>query len=220
MYRNKILERKIQDCQLLSRIDLRREKLTDSDIEFVIQEGIINKQCTMLWLLDNQLTSHSISILASIFYTNTTLEGLSLCQNNITDADLLYLTKSLSNRKCKLNRLALTSNQITDQGVQYLVEMLETNQSLTQLWLGSNQITDYGVQLLMDVLTTHNRTLRILSLSKNQLISDLCIDFILHMLEHNQILQMISLLNCNLSETSQIQLQEAAKIRLGFNFDF
>lgn len=219
VHRNKILERKIHDCKSSSRIDLRKEKLTDADIEIVIREAIINKQCTMLWLVDNQLSSHSISTLASIFNTNTTLEGLSLCQNNITDADLLHLTKSLSNSNAKLNRLALTSNHITDQGVQYLVEMLETNRSLTQLWLGSNQITDYGVQLLMNVLTTHNETLHILSLSWNQLISDLCVDFILHMLEHNRALRMISLLNCQLSKTSKTQLLEAAKTRLGFYFE-
>jgi Ran GTPase-activating protein (RanGAP) involved in mRNA processing and transport len=219
VYQNEILERKIKTCQSCSRIDLRKEKLTDSDIEIIIQEAIINKQCTMLWLKDNQISSQGVSMLASALANNTTLEGLSLCNNNITDDDLLHLTKQLTDNKSKLNRLALTSNEITDEGAQYLAEMLKTNQTLTQLWLGFNQITDCGLKLLMNVLASHNRTLHVLSLSSNELITDASVDFVINMLEYNYTLRTMCLSNCNLSDTSKVKLQATAKLHLEFYLD-
>ena len=50
IYHNKKLEELIKNCELYSRIDLRKIKLTDLDIEILIKEGIVNKQSTMLWL--------------------------------------------------------------------------------------------------------------------------------------------------------------------------
>jgi len=219
MYQNRSLEEKIKKCQSCSRIDLRKEKLTDSDIEIVIQEAIINKQCTMLWLLENQITSKGVSILASALQSNITLEGLSLCNNGISDADVFYLTTALSDKKSKLNRLALTFNDITDEGVQYLAEMLKTNQILTQLWLGFNKITDHGVELLMNVLTYHNKTLHVLSLAWNELVTDSSVNFVIDMLEHNQTLRTFWLSNCNLSDTSKVKLREAAKLHQEFYFN-
>ena len=216
---NRKLEEKINNCKSCSRIDLRKQKLTDLDMEFIINEAIINKQCTMLWFMDNQLTSQSISILASALHNNTTLEGLSLCRNGITDANVLHLTRALSNSKSKLNRLALTSNEITDEGAHYLAEMLKTNRSLTQLWLGFNKITDRGVQILTDVLAYHNKTLHVLSLSWNNLVTDSSVNFVLDMLEYNQTLRIIFLSNCNLSDTGRKKLGEATKLYNEFYLD-
>jgi Ran GTPase-activating protein (RanGAP) involved in mRNA processing and transport len=219
IYQNKILERKIKTCKSCSRIDLRKEKLLDEDIEIIIQEAIINKQCTMLWLKDNQISSQGISMLASALANNTTLEGLSLCNNNITDNTVLHLTKQLSDNKSKLTRLALTSNEITDEGAQHLAEMLKTNQTLTQLWLGFNQITDCGLKFLMNVLASQNKTLHVLSLAWNELITDGCVDFVIDMLECNYTLRTMCLSNCNLSDTSKEKLRATAKLHLEFYLD-
>jgi Ran GTPase-activating protein (RanGAP) involved in mRNA processing and transport len=218
-YQNRKLVEKINNCKPCSRIDLRKQPLTNSDIEIVIQEAIINKQCTMLWLTNNQLTSQSVVTLASALYDNTTLEGLSLCANDITDNDVFYLTKALSDTKSKLNRLALTSNEITDHGAEYLAEMLKINQTLTQLWLGSNKITDRGVQLLTNILAYHNKSLHILSLARNQLITDSSVEFFVDMFEHNQTLRTVCLSNCNLSEASKIKLREVTKLHKEFYLD-
>ncbi|CAF1493776.1 unnamed protein product [Adineta steineri] len=219
IYRNRKLEEEINSCKSCSRIDLRKQKITDLDMEFIIQEAIINKQCTMLWLNDNQLTSQSVSILASTLHNNITLEGLSLCHNGITDVNISHLSQILSDSKTKLNRLALTSNEITDEGVQYLAEMLKTNHSLTQLWLGSNQITDRGMQYLADVLAHHNRTLHVLSLTWNKLITELSVDSIINMLEYNQTLRTVCLSNCDLSDIGKERLREAIKLRKEFYLD-
>jgi Ran GTPase-activating protein (RanGAP) involved in mRNA processing and transport len=219
IYQNKILEKKIKTSEPYSRIDLRKEKLIDSDIKIIIQEAIINKQCTMLWLKDNQISSQGISMLASALTNNTTLEGLSLCNNSITDDTVLHLTKQLSTNQSKLNRLALTSNEITDEGAQYIAEMLKTNQTLTQLWLGFNHITDFGLKVLMNALTSQNKTLHVLSLAWNELITDACVDFVIDMLECNYTLKTMCLSNCNLSDTSKDKLRVAAKSHFEFYLD-
>ena len=219
IYHNKKLEELIKNCESYSRIDLRKIKLTDSDIEIVIKEAIINKQSTMLWLENNQITSKGISILCSILYSNTILEGLSLCYNHIKDIDLIHLTKPLSDNQSKLNRLALTSNEITDQGVKYLSQMLKTNQTLTQLWLGFNHISDDGVKLLMNILTYHNKTLQVLSLASNYLITDISVDYIIEMLENNQIIKVLCLSNCQFSDTTKIKLRTATKLFTEFYLD-
>jgi Ran GTPase-activating protein (RanGAP) involved in mRNA processing and transport len=173
----------------------------------------------MLWLVNNQITSQGISSLASTLHSNTTLEGLSLCANGITDVHVLYITLALSDSNSKLNRLALTSNDITDEGAQHLADMLKTNQSLTQLWLGFNKITDQGVEILTNALAHQNQTLHVLSLSWNKLVTDLSVDFVINMLEYNQTLRTVCLANCNLSDTSKVKLRQATKSYKEFYLD-
>lgn len=219
MYRNHQVEEKINKCKVLSRLDLLQQPLTDSDIETIIREAINKKQCSMIWLVNNHLTSESISNLATALYTNPTLEALSLCENSVDDTNVLYLSRALSDKNTKLKRLALTSNNITDEGVQHLAEMLKLNTSLNQLWLGFNKITDYGVQILTDALAYHNKTLHVLSLSWNKLVTDLSVDYLIHMFEHNKTLATFCLSNCNLSETSKLKLRKATKLRREFYLD-
>ena len=219
IYRNQKLEEKLNNCELRTRVDLRKQKLTDFDMEFVIQEAIQNKQCTMLWLTNNQITSHSIFMLASILHENTTLEGLSICHNDLLDSDLLCLTQALSNRTSGLSRLALTSNRITDKGVEYLADMLRTNRSLVQLWLGFNKISDDGVKFLADILSFHNRTLQVVSLAWNNLITDASIDYFIDMFESNQSLRTVCLSNCNFSDFGKKKLREATKLYTEFYLD-
>ena len=188
-------------------------------MEFVIKEAITGKHCTMLWLMENQLHSRCVSLLAAALSSTISMEGLSLCNNGITDSDVLQLAEVLSAKNSTLNRLALTSNNISDHGVQCLAKMLTSNATLTQLWLGFNHITDQGVQLLMKALAHHNRTLQVLSLSSNTMITDASIDFLLEMLEHNETLRVVCLLNCTLSETNKERLREAAKRHREFYFD-
>ena len=219
MYQNKLLETKIKNCPPCSRIDLQKEKLVDADVEFVIEEAMMKKQCSMLWLRENKMSSNGISMIISALNDNTTLEGLSLCNNNITDDDVVLLTEQLSENKCQLNRLSLTSNEITDQGAEYLAEMLKTNRTLSQLWLGFNQMSDHGVKQLMNSLANHNRTLHVLSLAWNDGITDVSVDLIVDMLECNDRLKTLCLSHCNLSDMGKSKLRIAAKSRWEFYID-
>ena len=125
MNSNQKLLDKINRLRLRQRFEYHHEKLSHSDVRLLIDEVIQNKQCTMLWLVDNQLTAQGISLLAaSLSDTNVVLDGLSLCHNHLTDADVFQLSSALAMKTCRLRRLALTSNQITDRGVEFLAEML------------------------------------------------------------------------------------------------
>lgn len=215
------LLKKIYRFQLRQRFEYHHEKLTDSDVKLLIDEIIQNKQCTMLWLIDNQLNAQGISLLAtSLNNTNVVLDGLSLCQNQLTDDDVFQLSSAFSMKTCRSTRLALTSNRITDRGVQYLADMLKINTSLQQLWLGSNEITNKGLCLLIDVLRLKNRTLKVLSLSHHPMITDQSRDALLDLLDQNQSLKMLCLVQCHLSETCQRQLHQAAQLHKEFYFDF
>ncbi|CAF3446162.1 unnamed protein product [Rotaria socialis] len=183
------IQETIGHCKVHSRIDLRKQPITDSDAEIIIKEAIIKKQCSMLWLVSNHITSQGISNLAAALRNCTALEGLSLCDNAVNDADVFHITSALSDHNTKLRRLALTSNNITDEGVQHLAELLKVNCSLTELWLGSNKITDRGVQMLTDTLVHYNKTLCVLSLSWNKLVTDASVDFFIDLFENNQTLR-------------------------------
>lgn len=218
--RNLPLEEKIQRCPSRSRIDLRKYRLTDSDMDIVIRQAVFDKQCTLLWLVENQLTSASVLLLASSLKSgNVSLEGLSLCHNGISDQATSHLAQLLSMPSVRLTRLALTMNEITDRGAQSLADMLRTNRTLTQLWLGFNRLTDHGVRLLTSALAEHNSTLHVLSLSGNTLMTDASVDGLVAMLDGNATLRMVAVANCNLSATSKIRLEQAAKLRGEFYFD-
>ena len=219
LHRNRRLESKLNNCKERTRLDLRKEKLTESDMILIIEEAVVNKQCSMLWLAENQISRQALSILASALSTNSTLEALSMCRNAFDDANVLHLARALSNSPSRLQRLALTSNEITDDGVQYLAEMLQANRSLTQLWLGSNKITDRGVQSLADALVHHNKTLQVLSLSRNNLITDASVEIVVDMLEANHILRVVCLSNCGLSQNGKTRLTEAVRLRKEFHLD-
>jgi Ran GTPase-activating protein (RanGAP) involved in mRNA processing and transport len=221
VYQTSKLQDLLNNCRCGSRIDLRKQILSDSDMELVINQAIVAKQCKMLWLKDNRLTSRGVSLLlASMLKSNIALEGLSLASNSICDHDLIQLVNILSMNTSKLNRLALTSNKITDSGVPYLAQMLKLNRTLTQLWLGYNEITDQGVHLLTETLANHNQTLQVLSLSANTMVTDASIDSFLQMLEHNRTLKVLALVGCHLSDTCKSQLRQAAKLHGEFYFDF
>ncbi|CAF1333352.1 unnamed protein product [Rotaria magnacalcarata] len=219
VYQNVQIQETIGHCKAYSRIDLRKQPITDSDIEIIIKEAIIKKQCSMLWLVSNRITSQGISNLAAALHKCTALEGLSLCDNAVNDTDVFHITSALSHYNTKLRRLALTSNNITDEGVQHLAEILKMNCSLTELWLGFNKITDRGVQILTDALAHYNKTLCVLSLSWNKLVTDSSVDFFIDMFENNQTLRTVCLTNCNLSESSKLKLRKATKLRREFYLD-
>ena len=64
-HQNQQLVKTINNCQICPRIDFRKQKLTDLDVEIIVKQAIINKKCSMLWLTSNHLTSKGISILFS-----------------------------------------------------------------------------------------------------------------------------------------------------------
>jgi hypothetical protein len=214
--RNQPLVNQIDKCSILSEIDLRGQKLTDEDMEIIVEKAIINKKCSELYLQNNMITSHGVSIIVLGLRNNTTLQKLWLDVNRVSDIGVDSLTKILSHNNSTLKMLGLNSNGITDEGARCLAEMLKTNKILTFLRLSHNSISDRGIQLLADALTHHNNSLESIDISSNKLITDLSIDYLVQMIIRNQRLSSLSLPDCGLSENGKQRFRSMGQAKCGF----
>ncbi|CAF0952519.1 unnamed protein product [Rotaria sordida] len=215
-YQNPKLEQKIQQQKSNSQVYLKGQKLIDQDMDMVIKEAIINKQCTWLYLSSNKITSVCVSILAEALNNNKTLERLYLSDNQVCDDGVSSLVKILSLNNNILKRLNLTKNGITERGAKYLAEMIKANNILTHLYLGENEINDHGVQILSDAIENYNTTIKYLDLSSNKLLTDESIDSLLQMIKNNTSLNKIQVYNCSLSGKGKQRLKTSEQSKENF----
>ncbi|CAF0913408.1 unnamed protein product [Adineta ricciae] len=205
--------------QLETRRDVFRfgKSLKEKDLNMIVQQEIIDCQCTHLYLKESDLTSRCALILANILHHNTTLKGLYLFNNQIGDSGVQALAMALSfNKNQTLEELSLGCNLITCQGAEYLAQMLITNQTLKGLWLSQNSIDDRGIQTLATVLQCQNRTLQGLSLGWNKQINDLSIGALMDMLNDNQSLKMLDLKTCKISRSGKSRFCDVIKCKKNF----
>lgn len=214
IHRNQKLEEQINAFDSHLTVDLRNENLIDDDMNIVVGQAVINKQCKRLFLQHNKITSNGMSRIATTLNNNMTLETLNLFGNHISDMGVKYLSE-INNSILRV--LDLGSNEITDLGVQYLVEMLKINQSLVYLSLSFNKIGNQGVQLLANTLTRHNHRLKELYLNGNQLINDCSIDSLVQMLKSNRSLKTFRIDQCNLSKKTRKKLRRIVRWKLFFS---
>ena len=198
-------------------IDLHEQSLVDDDMDTVVEQGIVAKQCKELWLQGNQISSVGISPIAQAFKQTSFLHVLILHDNNLGDQGIRSLATALSLSKSNLNVLGLESTGITDQGAAYLAEMLTSNTTLTSLGLGENDIGDRGAQLLANALDQKNNTLQELYLVKNKRISDSCVDAFVTMLGHNRTLNRLWIDGCSLSAKGNDKLRRKVHSRNRFS---
>jgi Ran GTPase-activating protein (RanGAP) involved in mRNA processing and transport len=188
-------------------------------MKMIVQQGIINKRCTELWLYNTQITSQGALILSNGLYNNKTLIRLYLNDNCIHDQGVHSLSRILSINNSTLKELHLARNGITNKGAQYIAEMLNTNRTLITLNLYGNQIADYGIKYLTHVLTYYNTTLEYLYLSGNNFMTDLSIDYFIGMLQQNRSLKKLHLFNCNLSDKGKTKLREVIQTKTYFTLN-
>jgi Ran GTPase-activating protein (RanGAP) involved in mRNA processing and transport len=192
-------------------IDLSRRQLTDRDMDIIVQQALINKQCKELDLRRNEIKSNGIGILADQLMQNQILVTLYLSFNFISDTGVRYLMESISNNHTRLKKLELDSNEITDQGAEYISEMLKTNQILTWLSLDNNNITNQGIKSLANVLRQSNQRLEELYINGNKSIDDQSINFLSLMIKQNSTIQKLSLENCGFSKRGKMRLEQIVK---------
>ena len=144
------------------------------------------------------------------------MRELDLSDNQIVDRGVEILTDFLLSERCVLEKLHLGSNGITDRGANSLSNMLKKNRSLTHLMLNRNSIGNAGVHLLSSVLTVENRSLLVLSLSFNSLITDQSIDSFIVMLKQNSTLKGLDLKCCNISEGNNQRLRRTVETKERF----
>ncbi|CAF1068611.1 unnamed protein product [Rotaria sordida] len=215
-YQNTRLEQKIAQSYIHSSICLDNMDLIDQDMEIIVKQAIITKQCNFISLQFNKFTSIGISILADALNNNNTLETLYLGNNYISDDGIYFLANILSINNHTLKILVLQKNKITDRGVKYLAQMIKVNQTLIWLYLGQNEISDEGVRILTQTIQNQNHTIEMLVLSGNKLLTDLSIDYLIQMIQHNQSLKKLWIDDCNLSELGKERLNKIQQTKKDF----
>jgi hypothetical protein len=213
------LKDKIQQCQKNSWINLESQQLTDADMNIVVKQAIINKQCRQLRLGYNAITPAGASILSEALRNNNTLEELELHYNSLSDQGVLSLANILSINNNKLKKLVLGHNKIGDKGAKSLAQMLQSNSTLNFLSLMGNQIKHEGLQSLVDAIVNYNKTLQRLILSRNESINDASGSSLLQLIKKSQSLIYLDVNSCDLSRTVKNQLMDAASARSGFKLD-
>lgn len=210
-----LLDEDIAKCETSKRIELGNRSLTDQHITIIVENPIIKKHCTSLWLHDNMLTSQSTRVLADSLRNNNILQELFLDGNSILDAGVYHLSLVLNNSS--LISLSLSECGITDVGAMYLAENLKTNQTLRRLWLYHNQIGDQGMQAFAEALTRYNTTLEWLDLRSNKLVTDASVCSLVLMVESNQSLKKFWMEYCSLSYASKTRLRQLARPKTDFD---
>ena len=194
-------------------IQFRFDQISNREMQLIVQQALIEKQCSELWLSHTRLTCQCALILSHGLFNNTSLIKLYLSDNSIGDRGVHALCRALTVENITLKELYLARNGITSQGANYLADMLKSNRTLITLSLYGNRIDDQGMKPLTDVLTQTNRSLEHLYLSGNNLMTDLSIEYILKMLKGNETLKKIHLFNCNFSEDGQKKLRQLMEIK-------
>jgi hypothetical protein len=216
-YQNQKLKDFIEKYQRESEIDLHDQDLSDEDMQIVVKEAIINKQCRKLRLQVNEITSAGASIIAKALNKNTTLEELWLSYNNVGDMGVHFLTKTLSLNNSLLRELHLIATEITDEGAGYLAEMLKTNSALLYVNLDGNNIGNRGIESLITTLIHYNRTLKRINLNRNKFVSDASVDFLVEMVKQDCSLSHLYISDCNLSEKGKEKLRQTTQKKKDFS---
>ena len=151
--------------------------------ELYIEDTSLDKRCIStlskkftkvkkLLFISSSLPTGSIKQVSyALAHTDTSLEGLFLWNVPITDDDVIYLSKGISNNKT-LKALDLSNCDITDKGVQYIYEGVAKNQTLTMLAVSNNLgITSASTSAIVELIKT-STSLEILYLRNTSLNDD------------------------------------------------
>ena len=180
-------------------------------MKVIVEQILVEKQITRLWLDSNQFTPLGASILATALSFNIYLERLYLNDNFISDIGLKYLSKALSNSNKTLKILDLQKNQITDLGIEHLSEIIRKNSTLKSLSLDWNLFTDKSMKILSNAFSNCNSSIEYLGLSNNQFITDLSYDYLVHLIQMNKSINEISLHHCQLSKSFKEKIRKICK---------
>lgn len=184
----------------------------------IVNDAIRNKQCEVISLAENKITSVGAFILANALNNNTTLNALLINNNDLSDIGVYYLAKTLSvNNNNNLKILNLGSNGITDEGVKHLIHMLKINKTLTDLHLSENDITHEGVKVLANVIQNDNKTIENLGLCKNKLLTDSSVADLIKMIVQSSSLKKLFVTDCAFSEKSKNNLKKAQQAKKDFD---
>ena len=140
--------------------------------------------------------------------------GLILRNNLLTSDGMKLLVQLLINSKINFKYFSFAENpNIGDQGMEYFISLLEYNKSINFVALTNTGITDHSLHLLAKTFSNVKFSFSIekLYLSFNPLITDQSIESIVIIIQSIPTLQLLSLRNCNLSDTIKKNLKQTLK---------
>ena len=221
LYLNPKLEKYLRTNVSMALIDLSYCSLTDSDMSIIVKKIFPSERNDrILDLSGNRFTSQGAAILATHLAKSASLKMLDLSFNRLSDSGLRPLVDILSrNPPLSLRKLFLNKNAISNDGARSLANLLQTNQTLEELWLSDNEIGNAGVQHLTHVLAYCNKTLKVLVLSSNIFITDSSINPIVKALTYNQTLEKLFLRDCNFTERGKDVVSNQARSKKNFHLD-
>lgn len=194
----------------------RKNNFTADDIESIIQEVVVNKECRQLFLRGDEIAPQGAIRIGDSLKNNPTLQELFITDIQIGDAGVQAIAEALLHgTNSKLVQLSLSNNGITDEGAKHLARMLKTNQSLTHFWLTKNLFSDEGMQCLTKELVNH-KTLIVVSFERNTFSKSDTVDIVIEVLEKNQIFKQFQIQGEGLSPADIRRLKPYTKSRIGF----
>ncbi|XP_072891350.1 NACHT, LRR and PYD domains-containing protein 12-like [Hemitrygon akajei] len=137
----------------LTELNLSGNKLGDSGVKLV-SVALRNPECKIqkLWLWGVGLTDSGVEDLVSALSTKPSVTHLNMGENKLRDSGMKWVSATLRNAECKIQKLELSDVGLTDSGAEDLVSALSTNPSLTELNLSGNKLGDSGVKLVSAAL--------------------------------------------------------------------
>ena len=199
------------------------------EVNYVAKMLSENSTIRVLRLPDNGITNEGLDILAKGLCKNTTLETLTLSENDLgfkneSPSKFTGMAEMLATND-KLKVLNLGHNSLGSAGVTWIAEALESNKGVKHLYLNSTDCGDEGAAALAKMLGV-NKTLEFLylcgrspfdndddSLPKNNYIGDEGAIALADVLkEHNSSLKVLHLcLNTNITDKGLGKLTEAVQ---------
>lgn len=134
----------------------------DSELQFIIEQGMTNPKCVSLDLSGNRITASGAALLASAFEYAPNLRTLNLMQNRIEDKGATAIAEMLG--RTKLTHLMLDLNGIKNEGVMNIAEHLNENQTLIHLSMKGNFIDELAALCLLDAVRQHRSLTKVLIL--------------------------------------------------------
>jgi len=158
--------------------------LGDVSERFVNLEKFLsrNESCKTLNLSDCRLSTPVLAQMGLGLAKNTTLEKLTLANNDIADKEAIgHLIKGLleNTEGSMLSELDLSKNRITSDGVTPFISLFEQNFKIRTINLRHNVVTDEGAQLLSQAIV-NNAYITRLQLDMNPFRHSILIDLEKH----------------------------------------
>lgn len=141
-------------------------------------EGLKHPNCNLenLTFKRCNITSACCGALASVLMNNPSLKWLHFSEEKLGDAGVSLLCEGLQHPKCKLQKLMFWQCDLTAACCEDLAAVLCSNQCLRELKIWNSKLGDAGVKLLCRALEHPNCKLQELTLSNCELSETSCVD--------------------------------------------